>query len=759
MTSILGVGGKINPIGSLHWVLSGSAPVSDNYVLADGSELDSTEYPELATFFGQTYGVPSQAGKFKLPKIMYGDNKPKIKGSLQGPLTIVYSGGFDNTTRKINVDSSPMTQVGIFEGDTKGIASIAVSSDGDFLYSGVDDRSWSGDGGNGNVRKIDASTMNSVAIFNGSSINGENGPDVRVLVVSPDDRFVYFGGYDYLVQKLNASDLTDTNVIYKGHSDGVLGLACSPDGQFVFSGSVDTSVRKLKTTDLTAVEVFAKQEINAIAIAPDDTFIYIASENQAILRKLNASDLTQVALYSGEGLSIDGISVSPDGVYVYIIEYLGYFNSTHNSTLQKLNVSDFSEVAQHTVNGLNGVVTASPDGLYVFCSHKNIVDGLTVVEQLNAGDLTVVGSFTGHSTSVTKIVVSPDSSYVYTASRDNTVRRLNAGTMDQSAIFNGHSGSVLALGVSPDGLYVYSWSYDNTFRKLNAGDLTEVTEDGSPFATGFTFNVSESQLKSDLTVSPNGAYVYLASPDTTVIKFDAATMTKISVFGAVNNTDTSIGHIWNVLSVIISSDGLFFYSGGGGTASSNYGTQIPDNSVRKVDTSTMTQVAIKEYDKGHTAHIFSIATSPDGQFVYTGSGWDDEYADRYLRKLNASDLTQVAEFTGHTNNVNGIVVSPDNLYVYTSSWDYTVNKLNASDLSIVATFTGRESSGGIGLTSDGEFLYIGTYEDVLVKIDTATMSEVEAIVTHSNEYKTIAVAPRLTYPPLDFEVFPFILAR
>ena len=59
------------PVGTLMWVMLGQVQedLNTSYLLADGSEVSQTEYPELFQIFNNAYGEAESSGNFRLPKL------------------------------------------------------------------------------------------------------------------------------------------------------------------------------------------------------------------------------------------------------------------------------------------------------------------------------------------------------------------------------------------------------------------------------------------------------------------------------------------------------------------------------------------------------------------------------------------------------------------------------------------------------------------------------------------------------------------
>ena len=108
------------------------------------------------------------------------------------------------------------------------------------------------------------------------------------------------------------------------------------------------------------------------------------------------------------------------------------------------------------------------------------------------------------------------------------------------------------------------------------------------------------------------------------------------------------GHTSSVYSVAFSPDGNQIVSGSG------------DQSVRVWDAKTGEQ--LREL-QGHTSGVSSVAFSPDGNQIVSGS-WDQS-----VRVWDAKTGEQLRELQGHTSGINSVAFSPDGNQIVSGSWD------------------------------------------------------------------------------------------
>jgi WD40 repeat protein len=129
------------------------------------------------------------------------------------------------------------------------------------------------------------------------------------------------------------------------------------------------------------------------------------------------------------------------------------------------------------------------------------------------------------------------------------------------------------------------------------------------------------------------------------------------------------GHTHDVTSVAYSPDGTRIVSGS------------KDRTVRVWDAHTGKQLAMLE---GHTFWVQSVAFSADGAHIVSGS------EDMTVRVWDAHTSKQLAVLKGHTGWVWSVAFSPDGLHIVSGSGDKTVRVWDAHSGKQLAVLDGHE---------------------------------------------------------------------
>ena len=280
----------------------------------------------------------------------------------------------------------------------------------------------------------------------------------------------------------------------------------------------------------------------------------------------------------------------------------------------------------------------------------------------------------GHAGLVHSVAIGPDGKRIVSGSSDGTVKLWDAGTGQVLRTLKGETGAVYSVAISPDGKRIVSGDYKRSVTVWDAGTGKDLRT-----LKGHTDWVRSVAISSD------GKRIVSGSWDRTVKVWDAATGKEML---------TLKGHTGNVNCVAISRDGKRIVSGSGGA---------PDRSGRQLFGE------LKVWDansgnvfrnlKGHSARVWSVAISPDGKRIVSGSD------DRTVKLWDAGTGQELLTLTGAGR---AVTFSPDGKRIVTGSDDRTVKLWDASTGQVLLTLKGhRVMVASVAVSPDGTRIVSG----------------------------------------------------
>ncbi len=364
-----------------------------------------------------------------------------------------------------------------------------------------------------------------------------------------------------------------------------------------------------------------------------------------------------------------------------------------------------SEALVRTLAGHTGSVqgcAVSPDGTWIVSASQG-----RALEIWDAADGTELRTpLTGHTEWVSGCAVSPDGTWIVSASHDGTLRLWDPASGLELRRLEGHTGWVNGCAVAPDGSFVVSAGQDGTLRLWDPASGAELRRLEGHGNDGHVI----SWVKG-CAVAPDGSYVVSAGHDGTLRLWDPASGAELRRLE---------GHRGSVLGCVVAPDGSFVVSAS------------DDWTLRLWDPASGAELRRLE---GHRGSVLGCVVAPDGSFVVSAS------QDGTLRLWDPASGAELRRLEGHTGDVNGCAVAPDGTWIVSGGHDGTLRLWDPAIGADLRRLEGhRGSILGCVVAPDGSYVVSAGEDGTLRLWDPPSGLELRRLEGHTDRVNGCAVA-------------------
>jgi len=497
---------------------------------------------------------------------------------------------------------------------------------------------------------------------------------------------------------------------FDAHKHSIFDVSFSPDGKrFISSGCAEKEAGncvkgsvKLWSADGKLIRSFPGHTswVKAAGFSPDGKYVLSGSYDNT-LKLWDAETGECLRTFSGHNEMVYSVDFSSNGKRAVSGGYVRSFKIWDVATGECLYTSPESE---HSV----GQVMFAPDEKHVLSAGDK-----PALQLWSVAENKIVREFEGHKFRITSIDISPDGKHAATASWDKTVKLWDLSSGECLKTFPGHQGRVYTVKFSPSGKYLVSGGMDRTIKlwSVETGECvsTLTGHDSQVWTAAFSPDGLKMVSGSEKTINIwkidfSGIFASFKGSPNLLWNMDLSPAGKYLAISSSEGPNSSAPRLWSFenkkfvktfdtfvypfVFLDFSPDGSRLAAGSCGET-----TDFMCSGGRLVVYDVESGAAVQEI-YGHSLEVSSLAYSPEGKYVATGTCGNYEMklgctqGEIKLWDVETGDCVWTAK--GHENWIFSLDFSPDGeLLLSSGSWDTTLKMWSVKDGSPLRTFKGH----------------------------------------------------------------------
>jgi WD40 repeat protein/tRNA A-37 threonylcarbamoyl transferase component Bud32 len=139
---------------------------------------------------------------------------------------------------------------------------------------------------------------------------------------------------------------------------------------------------------------------------------------------------------------------------------------------------------------------------------------------------------------------------------------------------------------------------------------------------------------------------------------------------------------------------------------------------------------------GHSKQVYSVAISPDGQILASGS------VDNTIKLWSLSNGKPLRTLSGHSSKVRSLAISPDGQKIVSGSWDGTIKLWNLQTGQLLKTLSGHSDGVlSVAISRDGQTLASSSADKTIKLWNLRTGQLLRTLSGHSGWVYSVAISP------------------